>query len=154
MALISFVKTWGTIQKTSLLGGVAQILIYPRPSPCLANVGLFVCTNLNRSHPWSETCSPIAQWRINKSLLPAKWRDHRNQNSVHSFQIVVLLVTRELFSFLSWFFLVKGLHVKSSVFVLFFTYTHFTPSLYSRLWYRSTVLSFVAKNHHYNVTTS
>ena len=29
-------------QKTSLLGGVAQILIYPRPSPRLAEVGLFV----------------------------------------------------------------------------------------------------------------
>ena len=29
-------------QKTSLLGGVAQILIFPRPSPRLADVGLFV----------------------------------------------------------------------------------------------------------------
>ena len=29
-------------QKTSLLGGVAQILISPRPSPRLADVGLFV----------------------------------------------------------------------------------------------------------------
>ena len=28
-------------QKTSLLGGVAQILINPRPSPCLTDVGLF-----------------------------------------------------------------------------------------------------------------
>ena len=29
-------------QNTSLLGGVTQILIFPRPSPRLSNVGLFV----------------------------------------------------------------------------------------------------------------
>jgi len=29
-------------QKISLLGGVAQILIYPRPSSCLPDVGIFV----------------------------------------------------------------------------------------------------------------
>jgi len=34
-------------QKTNLLGGVAQILIYARPSLCLADMGLFVRTNFN-----------------------------------------------------------------------------------------------------------
>jgi len=29
-------------QKTRLLGGIAQIVIFPRPSPRLADVGLFV----------------------------------------------------------------------------------------------------------------
>ena len=42
MALIPLARTRGKIQKTSLLGRVAQILINPRPSPCLADVGLFV----------------------------------------------------------------------------------------------------------------
>jgi len=45
---ILFVRTWGTIPKTNLLCRVTQILIYPRPSPCLA-VRIFVCTNLNRN---------------------------------------------------------------------------------------------------------
>ena len=36
------VRTRAPFQKTSLLGGVAQILIYLRPFPCLADVGLFV----------------------------------------------------------------------------------------------------------------
>ena len=29
-------------QNTNLLGGVAQILLYPRPSLCLTDVGLFI----------------------------------------------------------------------------------------------------------------
>jgi len=33
-------SNWTPSQKTVLLGKVAQILIYPRPSPCLANVRL------------------------------------------------------------------------------------------------------------------
>jgi len=32
---------------TNLLSGVARILIYPRLFPCLADVGLFVRTQLN-----------------------------------------------------------------------------------------------------------
>ena len=35
-------RTWAPSQKTSLLGGVAQIFIYPRSSLRLADVGLFV----------------------------------------------------------------------------------------------------------------
>ena len=45
-------------QKTSLPGGVVQIFIYPRLSPCLADEGLFVRpTNLPRtkSLPTSST---------------------------------------------------------------------------------------------------
>ena len=42
MALIPLEGLGAPPQKTSLLGGVAQILIYPRPSPRLADVGLFV----------------------------------------------------------------------------------------------------------------
>ena len=42
MALIPIEGLGASSQKTSLLGGVAQILIYPRPSSCLADVGLFV----------------------------------------------------------------------------------------------------------------
>ena len=38
-------------QKTSLLGGVAQILTYPRPSPCLTDVGLFVRPKSQQSPP-------------------------------------------------------------------------------------------------------
>jgi len=39
-------------QKTNLLSGVAQILIYQRPSPCLADVGLFVQPKENDSDYW------------------------------------------------------------------------------------------------------
>ena len=42
MALIPLEGLGAPSQKTSLLGGVAQILINPRPSPRLADVGLFV----------------------------------------------------------------------------------------------------------------
>ena len=42
MALIALEGLGVPSQKTSLLGGVAQILIYPRPSPRLVDVGLFV----------------------------------------------------------------------------------------------------------------
>jgi len=42
MALIPLEGLGAQSQKTSLLGGVAQILIYPGPSPRLADVGLFV----------------------------------------------------------------------------------------------------------------
>ena len=42
MALILLEGLGAPSQKTSLLGGVVQILIYPRPSPRLAVVGLFV----------------------------------------------------------------------------------------------------------------
>ena len=35
-------RTCGTIQKTSILGGVAQIFIYSRLSSCLADVRLFI----------------------------------------------------------------------------------------------------------------
>ena len=42
MALIPLEGLGAPSQKTSLLGRVAQILINPRPSPCLADVGLFV----------------------------------------------------------------------------------------------------------------
>ena len=42
MALIPLEGLGAPSQKTSLLGGVAQILIFPRPSPRLADVGLFV----------------------------------------------------------------------------------------------------------------
>ena len=41
------VRTWAPSQKTGLVGGVAQILIYQIPSPYPANVRLFVCTILN-----------------------------------------------------------------------------------------------------------
>ena len=40
--LVSLEGLGAPSQKTSLLGGVAQILIYSRPSPRLADVGLFV----------------------------------------------------------------------------------------------------------------
>ena len=42
LALIPIVGSGAPSQKTSLLGGVAQILINPRPSSRLADVGLFV----------------------------------------------------------------------------------------------------------------
>jgi len=42
MTLIPFVRLGASSQKTTLLGGVAQILINSRTSPCLADVGLFV----------------------------------------------------------------------------------------------------------------
>ena len=42
MALIPFVRTRTPSQKTSMLGGVAQILKNPKASPCLADVVLFV----------------------------------------------------------------------------------------------------------------
>ena len=42
MALILLEGLRAPSQKTSLLGGVTQILIYSRPSPRLADVGLFV----------------------------------------------------------------------------------------------------------------
>ena len=52
MTLTPFVRTWAPSQRTTLLGGVVQILIYLRLSPCLANVGLFVCINLNIEDPY------------------------------------------------------------------------------------------------------
>ena len=45
-------------QKTSLLGGVAQILINPRPSPRLADVGLFVRPKSQQS-PLEQRVSPL-----------------------------------------------------------------------------------------------
>ena len=42
MALIPLEGLGAPSQKTSLLGGVAQILIFSRPSPRLVDVGLFV----------------------------------------------------------------------------------------------------------------
>jgi len=42
-------RTWGLSQKTSVLSGVIQILVYLRLSPCLADVGLFV------RHPTQQT---------------------------------------------------------------------------------------------------
>ena len=54
MALIPLEGLGAPSQKTSLLGGVAQILINPRPSPRLADVGdsLFEgdCWNLGRTN--------------------------------------------------------------------------------------------------------
>ena len=44
-------------QKTSFLGGVAQILIFPRPSPRLADVGLFVRPKSQQSP--SNKVSPL-----------------------------------------------------------------------------------------------
>ena len=46
-------------QKTSLLGGVAQILINPRPSPRLADVGLFVLPKSQQS-PLEQRVSPAS----------------------------------------------------------------------------------------------
>ena len=48
MALIPHEGLGALSQKTSLLGGVAQILISPRPSSRLADVGLFVRPKPNR----------------------------------------------------------------------------------------------------------
>ena len=42
-------------QKTSLLGGVAQILIFPRPSPRLADVRLFVRHKSQQSPPRTKS---------------------------------------------------------------------------------------------------
>ena len=42
--------TWrmsGTVQKTSFPNGVVKILIYTKPAPCLANVGLTICSTSN-----------------------------------------------------------------------------------------------------------
>ena len=42
MTLIPIEELRAPSQKTSLLSEVTQIIIYSRPSPCLADVGLFV----------------------------------------------------------------------------------------------------------------
>ena len=47
MALISIEGLGAPSKKTSLLGGVAQILIYPRSSSCLADVDYLFDPNLN-----------------------------------------------------------------------------------------------------------
>ena len=54
------IKLGASSQKVNMLGGVAQTLIYPRPSTSLADVGLFVRTMLNsplsnkKSQPLSD----------------------------------------------------------------------------------------------------
>jgi len=63
MALISLIRLGAPSQKVNLLGGVAQTLIYPRPSPSLTDVGLFVRTMLNIfsiNSPKSNTNSSLA----------------------------------------------------------------------------------------------
>ena len=53
MALIPLVGLGAPSQKTSLLGGVVLILINPRPSPRLADVGLFVRPKSQQPVRWS-----------------------------------------------------------------------------------------------------
>ena len=50
-AMIPLVKTWDTIPKVYLFGGVVQILIYPRSFPCLDDLGLLVPRPVNGSGP-------------------------------------------------------------------------------------------------------
>ena len=52
-------RTRAPSQKTNLLGGVAQILINQRPSPCLADVGLFVRPKFQQS-PSQTKCLPVS----------------------------------------------------------------------------------------------
>ena len=54
MALIPFEGLGAPSQKTSLLGGVAQILINPRPSPRQADVGLFVRPKSQQGGQWQR----------------------------------------------------------------------------------------------------
>ena len=62
-------------QKTSLLGGVVQILIYLRPSPCLADVGLFVRPK-NPNNPPLEQRVSLASSTIFTLKNQMLHRDH------------------------------------------------------------------------------
>ena len=57
---IKFVRTWGTILNDYSSRSSSQILIYSKSSPCLVNVGLIVCTNLN--NPLSDKESEPASF--------------------------------------------------------------------------------------------
>ena len=61
-------------RKVNLLGGVAQTLIYPRPSPSLTDVGLFVHTMLNNS--------PFKQ-RVIASFAPPRRNSGGGSHLVH-----------------------------------------------------------------------
>ena len=64
---------------------------FNKPAPLIAAVT--TCKTC-RSHSRSSISSPTAQWSINRSLPLTKWGPNfGNSNSVHSFQIPVILMT-------------------------------------------------------------
>jgi len=85
MALIPIEGLGAPSQKTSLLGGVAQILIYLRPSPRLADVGLFV--RLKSQH------TPTISWC--SSLLGLLLDDYGPMVRVYGFLDLSLCISRK-----------------------------------------------------------
>ena len=90
-------------QKTSLLGGVAQILISPRPSPRLADVGLFVRPKPNNPPSNKESPCKLYYLHTGRSNAPSRYRLlsvtplHYGANFLES-QIVALQGLIALFS--------------------------------------------------------
>jgi len=68
MIRFDFCKELGIIQRTSLLARVVQIFIRPRPSLCLADLRLFVQTQLNNP-PWSVTLLPCSRAQLTSQRL-------------------------------------------------------------------------------------
>jgi len=97
MALIPLEGLRAPSKKTSLLGGVAQILIFPRPSPCLADVGLFV-------RPKSQhygLAGPLMQM-IQINFCPIWLRPFVIQHSLKNGQLVVWIHLWTYWSFSLW----------------------------------------------------
>ena len=87
-------------QKTRLLGGVAQILIYPRPSSCLADVRLFVRTNPNTSESWvidsgasfhATLPHVIFQSYVKGELGKVYLRDDKSCDIIRKVNVIVIL---------------------------------------------------------------
>ena len=77
MALIPLERLGAPSQKTSLLGGFAQILINPRPSPRLANVGLFVQPKSQQVYSlWIHKIHIRQKWRLNMTVFKIQSQEH------------------------------------------------------------------------------
>ena len=75
MALIPIEELGTPSQKTSLLGRVAQVLINPRPSPRLADVGLFVRPKSQQPPLEQRVSSPckLNYLRTGRSNAPSRY---------------------------------------------------------------------------------
>ena len=97
MTLIPLEVLGAPSQKTSLLGGVVQILIFPRPSPRLADVGLFVRPKSQQS-PLEQRVSLQAQLSSHRKIkcsieiqLFTAWGDGTPYVKYHQLQSVTPL---------------------------------------------------------------
>ena len=109
MALIPHEGPGAPSQKTSLVGGVAQILISPRPSPRLADVGLFCSTQTQQSPPRTKSLPcKLYYLHTERSNAPSRYRLlsvtplHYGVNFLES-QIVALQGLIALYFFILFF---------------------------------------------------